>query len=268
MLKTLDIMKLNFVFFAALFVDNVNASCLKTDNAVPECRYNSGDSWCAEQRNGNNYAYSDKCLQQKQGLQTTQSKQDNPVPPSSRGTPITISGINVTMNKQQVYNELERRGYECAEKEETIVNVQSMELYGRVAKELADEVKKGVISAEKAYIPPPRDTIETQTACRKNSTYDSIRIYFVNSFVDWALFQCIAFNTCDYSLREAAQILVNSTPVKSLSISTERYITGGMFKKEEMLCGTGIAQDKVCISATKEVLIKRSGYGSSAPSYK
>lgn len=42
----------------------VAAKCLNRPDVVPECRYPSGDSWCAEQGEGGNYAYLDGCLKQ------------------------------------------------------------------------------------------------------------------------------------------------------------------------------------------------------------
>lgn len=40
----------------------VAAKCLDRPDVSPECRYPQGDVWCAENNQGNPYAYSSKCL--------------------------------------------------------------------------------------------------------------------------------------------------------------------------------------------------------------
>lgn len=40
----------------------VYAKCLLQADSEDQCRFPSGDAWCAEYGNGNSYAYSDECL--------------------------------------------------------------------------------------------------------------------------------------------------------------------------------------------------------------
>ncbi len=55
-LKTIVIISLPFIVGVA------SAKCLPNKDKSPECRYEKGDSWCAQNDNKNPYAYSDSCL--------------------------------------------------------------------------------------------------------------------------------------------------------------------------------------------------------------
>lgn len=51
------------VLILALPLEGVSAKCLPNSDPAHPCRCFEGDSWCAEQGNGNPYAYSDNCLE-------------------------------------------------------------------------------------------------------------------------------------------------------------------------------------------------------------
>lgn len=51
--------------YCFLAISSASAECLPYPNSFPECRYPSGDEWCAINGNGNKYAFDDKCLNER-----------------------------------------------------------------------------------------------------------------------------------------------------------------------------------------------------------
>lgn len=62
-----------FVIFLFIVSNTVSAKCLSDPRFSDECRFPKGDAWCAEQRGGNPYAYSDNCLKQRQTVSPEQA---------------------------------------------------------------------------------------------------------------------------------------------------------------------------------------------------
>lgn len=235
----------SIVCCSVFFTDFAFAKCLSNPNQFPECRYPEGDSWCAERSRETPYAYTDKCLEQLQGnkpKQTTGKK--------SQKNLITIFGLNIEMNDYEIYNEMSRRGYSCERS---------------IDEEMVSFIERSIDYESHYLIKTPLIT------CKKGDSViaPKIEARYGNNEINSIYFDCGVFSTCGLTLREAAQILVDSTNVKSLSPTRFKGLDGKpLYGKEFALCGSGPLQDRVCIFDSKSVQINRGYLGSSKPSYR
>jgi hypothetical protein len=85
------------VVFATVLHEMAESKCLPRADVVPQCRYESGDAWCAEHGKGNPYAYSDSCL-------TENAARLKAGAPDVSGLSSLRQGMNYSMAREIVLN--------------------------------------------------------------------------------------------------------------------------------------------------------------------
>mgnify|MGYP000479805229 CR=1 FL=1 len=189
---------------------------------------------------------------------------------SGRADPISIVGLNVSMNEAQIKNELVERGFSCSEDSSSNLicekasepsdssgnNTSGMNeyeamaaLFGQIGKALGGSIAQdnqvGVSWAQ-------ADAVE------------SIEV------------GCDVVGTCNYPLEQAAQMLVNSVNVDTLQSRPKQQpdATGLESITVSRYCGTGVDGDLICIESsltgdgTGPIYLYRENFGRSKPSFK
>jgi hypothetical protein len=168
--------------------------------------------------------------------------------------PIRVFGIDVSMTKELIVAELKNRGVGCDENE-------SGDLY---CTNLNSE--DSGLSSDDAMAFVLGFAGENPYAIRINgfsngSGPENIKI------------GCTFLGICEYTLKNAAEMLVDSVNVSSLDYEPDAAVTALLESSVDRFCGVGDAGDKVCISAsmmvpnTGDVALYRASYGRQKPSF-
>lgn len=184
---------------------------------------------------------------------------------SSYADPISVIGLNVSMNEAQIKKELVERGFSCSKDSSSNLICEKPSDSSDAATEMNElEAMMAVIEAmDKAMRGSIAQDNQVGLTFIQPDTVQSIEI------------GCDIIGICTYPLEEAAQMLVDNVNVDTLQSRRKPQLdaTGLNSVTVPRYCGVGGDGDLICIESsvsgegTGPVYIYRENFGRSKPSF-